>query len=555
MKPTKLSSNVFLELPPVLAHYIDSDRNLWLEGNPKRGRLSMMSRPGSFIDFESLAIERRNLIRIIGKSRARALKYNTGFEVGRREAQRHYELHSDNGRLALQAGLVYGQVQGNYVAEDKKFEFDLEKGSLYREVELKSCVEGVVHRLTAPDTEECVCWQTAGYISGHISELVGKKVVTMERTCIAQGDDSCEFISKLDSEWGDEAAWVRQASVVEPFEKELAERDELIGNAQQAARKAQASLGGMSRRLRSDLAADSLIAESSAMQPALKRMQLCMTSQAPVLIVGESGVGKESIARSIHYGSERKKRPFIEIDCKGMPDTIIKQELLGYEKGGIPGSLKSHRGAFNKAQGGTLYFSEVTDLGMELQGILLRFLEDGRVQPIGAESATKMSVRVIASTQTDIDKAVKKGTLREDLYYALSVSTVEVPPLRKRESDILRLAEAFLVEFKQRHNCEHVTMAPEFKEALMGSAWPGNVRQLRNVVEHAVIMSTTGVLTPKELPQEILASRWVKKPENLSEEVILAMLNRTHNNRSEAADLLGVGRTTLWRAMKKYGLE
>jgi DNA-binding NtrC family response regulator/predicted hydrocarbon binding protein len=555
MKPAKLSSNVFLELPPVLAHYIDSDRNLWLEGNPKRGRLSILNRSGAFLDLESLAIERRNLIRIIGKDRVRALKYQTGFEVGRRDGQRHYELHSENGRLALQAGLVYGQVQGNYIAEDKKFEFDIESGTLYREIELQSCVEAVVHRMTVPDAEECVCWNTAGYISGHISELVERKVITVETECVAHGAEACRFVSKLDSEWGEEADWIREAEAMGSLEDELAQRDELIENAQQAARKAQASLGGINRRLRSDLAADSLIAESKAMQPALKRMQLCMTSKAPVLITGEAGVGKESVARSIHFGSDRKRRPFIEIDCKGMPDTIIKQELLGYDKGSIPGSLKAHRGAFDKAQGGTIYFNEIAELGGELQGILLRFLEDGRVQPIGATTGSKMNVRIVCATQTDPDKAVKSGKIREDLFYALSVSRVDVPPLRKRESDILRLAEAFLVEFRERHNCEHVDMSQEFKEALIGSAWPGNVRQLRNVVEHSVIMSTDGTLTPKELPQEILASRWVKKPEVLTEEVILAMLNRTHNNRSEAADLLGIGRTTLWRAMKKHGID
>lgn len=555
MKPAKLSANVFLELPPVLAHYIDSDRNLWVEGNPKRGRLSMLNRSGTFLDLESQAIERRNLIRIIGKQRARALKYHSGFEVGRRDAQRHYEQHSDNGRLALQAALVYGQVQGNFIALDKKFEFDIESGSLYREIELQSCVEAVIHRLTAPDTDECVCWQTAGYISGHISELVGKKVLTIETECVAHGHDICRFVSKLDSEWGEEADWVRNSEAASSIEEELSRRDELISDAQKAARKAQASLGGMNRRLRSDLATDSLIAESKAMLPTIKRMQLCMVSKAPVLIAGEAGVGKESIARSIHYGSNRKKRPFIEIDCKGMPDNVLKQEILGYEKGAIPGSLQAHRGAFDKAQGGTLYFNEIADLGMEMQGILLHFLEDGRVQPIGSDSAAKMDVRIIAATQADTEKAVKKGTLRQDLYYALAVSRVDVPPLRKRESDILRLTEAFLVEFRERHNCQHVEMAPEFKQALLGSAWPGNVRQLRNVIEHAVIMSTNGTLTPKELPQEVLASRWVKKPESLTEELILAMLNRTHNNKSEAADLLGIGRTTLWRAMKKFGID
>lgn len=555
MRPTKLSSNVFLELPPVLSHYTDSERNTWVEGNPKRGRLSLLNRSGTFQELESQAIERRYLLKMLGEERLRAIKYQSGFEVGRRDALRHLESLGDNARLALQAGLVYGQVQGRFIAEDIKFEFDLEENSLYREVTLHSCAESVIHRMIDPDHQGCVCWHTAGYISGHISELVGRKVLTVETACTAKGDKHCQFISKLDGEWGEDADWVRDAMQCPSIDEEMAERNEQIEQAQRAAKKAQASLGGINRRLRSDLASDSLIAESKEMLPMLKRMQLCMQSHAPVLIHGEAGTGKEMVARSIHFGSDRKKRPFIEIDCKAIPDTIIKQELLGYEAGAISGSLRAHKGAILKAAGGTIYFNEVADLSMDLQRMLFQILETGKVQPIGSETKVRADIRIMTATQTDLEKAVKKGAFREDLYYALVISRVDIPPLRRRATDILRLAEAFMVEFTGRHNCTHITMGPEFKEALMDSAWPGNVRQLRNVIEHAVLMCTGEELTPKHLPEEILTSRWVKQPENLTEEVILATLSRTHNNRSEAARLLGVGRTTLWRAMKKMGLD
>lgn len=555
MRPTKLSSNVFLELPPNLAHFIETDRNSWLEGNPKRGRVSLLNRSGTFQELESQAIERKYLLQMLGTDRLRAIKYQSGFEVGRRDALRHYETLGDNARLALQAGLVFGQMQGKYVAEDIKFEFDLEESTLYREVQLQSSTESVMHRMIAPDDHRCVCWFTAGYISGHVSELVGRRVLTLESGCTAQGESCCEFVSKFDSEWGSEGDWVREAMKQPSIEQELADRDEQLEKSQLAARKAQASLGGINRRLRSDLASDSLIAESKEMLPTLRRMQLCMQSHAPVLICGESGVGKESVARSIHYGSERKKRPFIEIDCKGIPGTIIKQELIGYEADTIPGSIRAHKGAVQKASGGTLYFNEITDLDMDLQRLLLQILESNKVQPIGSETKLRADVRVMAATQNDLEKAVKKGTFREDLYYALAISRVDIPPLRKRATDILRLAEAFLIEFKERHKCDQVTMTGEFREAIMDCAWPGNVRQLRNVIEHAVLMSSTGRLTPKDLPEEILASRWVRKPEHLTEEVILATLSRTHNNKSEAADLLGIGRTTLWRTMKKLGID
>ena len=300
---------------------------------------------------------------------------------------------------------------------------------------------------------------------------------------------------------------------------------------------------------------DLFIADSGAMLPVVKRAELCCQSKAPVLIAGEPGVGKASLARSIHYGSDRYEHPFIEIDCRGMDDTTLRRELLGYEQGAIPGSLQPYDGAFHRANGGTIYFNEIMELSSEVQGILVKCIETNSIQRIGTTDSTPVNVRIIAATQGDPDKARKKGTLREALYYALAITRIDIPPLRMRDTDLMRLAEAFLYEFKERHNRPDVHMTQDFKEVLIDCAWPGNVRQLRNVIEHAMIMSTDGALTPKELPEEILASRWIRKPDLLTEEVILATLNRTHNNRSEAAELLGVGRTTLWRAMKKLGID
>lgn len=559
MRPKKLSSNVFLELPPILAHYTESNRNNWMKGNPKRGRLRLMDRPGTFQELEAQAVERRHLFQLMGFPRARALKYASGFEVGRRDALQHYTQHNENGRLALQAGLVYGQVQGCFIAEDLKFEFDLEAGTLYREITLRANTEALIHNMTLSG-DECSCYYTAGYISGHISELTSRNVITLEDQCLAKEGEVCHFISKLDTEWGEEAEWVRQAMSMPSLESELDQRDKLVAAAQQLARQAQASHPGESEEQEEQeeldpLDEDLFIADSGAMLPVIKRAELCCQSSAPVLIAGEPGVGKASLARSIHYGSERADAPFIEIDCRGMQGAILRQELLGYEQGAIPGSLQPYKGALQRAHGGTLYFNEIMELSLELQGILVKFIESGEVVPIGASAPIPLDVRIIAATQGEPDKARKKETLREDLYYALAITRIDVPALRMRDTDLMRLAEAFVHEFKLRHDRPQVTMTQDFKDVLMDSSWPGNVRQLRNVIEHALIMSPDGTLSPKELPEEILASRWVRKPDLLTEEVILATLNRTHNNRSEAAELLGVGRTTLWRAMKKLGID
>ena len=555
MRPAKLSSNVFLELPPVLSHYVEADRHLWIDGNPRRGRLSMLNRSGSFVDLETQAVERRHLVQMLGIEQARDLLYRMGFEQGRRDALRHIETFNKNVRLALQAALVFGQLQGRFVAETKLFEFDLNEPTLKREVTLTACTEAVIQSMANPETGECACWKTAGYLSGHVSEILGRGVITLETSCLGNGGEACSFISRLDAEFGPEADWVREAMRPKNIGQEIAKRDRLIENAQKSARRAQAALGSLNRRLRSDLVLETVVADSEAMAPVAQRARQLMASDAPMIITGEPGTGKETLARTIHYGSSRKNKPFVEMDCVGTSEAIVDQELFGYEKDAFEGATLRHTGAYVRAHGGTLFLNKVSELSIETQRRLLKAMNTNIVEPQGAGEALKVDVRIVAATDEDPQEAVSSGRLREDLYYMLAVGRLDLPPLRERQTDILRLAEDFLRDYQKRYGRAQIVMNAAFKKLLMDCAWPGNVRQLRNVIEHAIIMSNGGELTPADLPEEVLATRWTRQPGDLTEEVIRATLGKTHNNRSKAAQLLGVGRTTLWRSMKRYGIE
>ncbi|MBI4560183.1 MAG: sigma 54-interacting transcriptional regulator [Candidatus Hydrogenedentes bacterium] len=555
MRPTKLSSKVFLELPPALAHYLEAPRNQWLESTPNRGRMTLLNRTGVFTDLESLAVERRHLLELLGHDRARALCYRVGFEQGRRDGARHYALYTENARLALQAGPVFGQLQGWYAAEPIKFEFDLEARTLYREILLYGCIEALAYRMAVDDTEHCACWLTAGRISGHTSELVGRRVITVEAECSARGAAACKFISRLDPEWGKEADWCRDALRIRTVDEELAQKDELLSNAQKAARRAQSALNDLNRKLRSELMLDNLVADSDTMQPVAHRAQQIAASDSPALIVGEPGTGRQAWARAIHFGGMRKHKPFIIFDCLGLTGSLLMQELLGFEKDAFPGAVRSHAGALARAHGGTLYLNEINRLREDAQGIMLQCMRDNCFTPLGAPEPVKVDVRIIAATQQDPQESVESGALREDLFYALSVGRIDLPPLRERGLDVSRLAELFLQEATQRFNRPDRTLSTELKRALQECAWPGNIRQLRHVIEHAVIMAQDRELGTQHLPDEILVTRVERPAEELTAHVIRAALRRTHNNRSRAADLLGVGRTTLWRAMKRLGLE
>ncbi len=555
MRPTKLSDQVFLELPPVLAHYLEGGRNVWLESNPGEGTLTFLNRSGVFGDLEGIAVERRRLVEMLGATRARALRFRIGFEQGRRDAARHLSVLGDNARLALQAGPVFAQLQGRFVAEPVRFEFDLEARTLFREMLLHSSYEAMARRMISDDPGECACWTTCGYLSGHMSEILGRRVITLEHECTAKGDEACRLVSRLEQEWGPEADWAREALKAATVQDELAEADERVAQAQKASRSVQSHLNHLNRRLKSELLLDSIIAESPAMQTAVARARQVLSSDMPVLLVGESGAGRQTLARAMHFVGPRKSAPFEVLDCVGLEKGLLMQELLGFEKEAFPGALRPHNGAVVRANKGTLYLNDVTELDLEAQGVLLQLLRDGTVTPLGAEAPAKANVRIVAGAQVDPSERVGAGTFREDLYYALSVARIGLPPLRERGTDILRMAEAFLLEFQERYQRPALEFSHEAKRILTECAWPGNVRQLRSVVEHAVVFTQDDEIDVDDLPEEVLVGRWKRPPQELTEQVIRAALRRTRNNRSHAADLLGVGRTTLWRAMKRMGLE
>ncbi len=556
VRPNKLSAQVFLDLPPVLAHYLEANRATWLESSPNAGRVAMMNRHGVFVDVESLAVARRQQLEILGHDRARALCFRIGFERGRRDASRHMAQYDGNARLALQAATVFGQLQGRYVAEPVRFEFDLDAGTLYREIAVRNSHEAIAHQMVRDDIRGCICWETAGYLSGHVSEILGRPVITLEQACVNAGDDCCRFISKLDSEWtADDALWARQALRVESVEAELKRRDDMVDTAQRAARSAQSSLATMSRRLKTELLLDNLIMESEAMQPVASRARQVAQTAVPVFLIGEPGSGRGNLAKAIHHGGPRREQPFESIDCRGLNPSALLQELAGYKPGAFPGAVRAYDGLLTRAQGGTIYLDEITALSSEAQGLLFRAIEHGEYLPLGSTHPLPTGVRVVAATQFDPLEKLATGELRENLYYALAVGRINVPPLRARGEDILRLAQTFLMEACERYDKPVPRMGEDFARVLRECSWPGNLRQMRNVLEHAVLFAQKEELALSELPEEVIAARWARPPQELNADVIRAVLKRTRGNRSEAANILGVGRTTLWRAMKRMGID
>lgn len=304
-----------------------------------------------------------------------------------------------------------------------------------------------------------------------------------------------------------------------------------------------------------------IIGKSEAMQEVFYIIQMVAESNANVLITGESGTGKELVARAIHNNSLRKSKPFVIVDCTTIPENLLESELFGHEKGAFTGASERKTGLIEIANEGTVFLDEIGELPMFLQKKLLRFLQEKEIQRIGSTQRIKVDVRVISATNRDLEKAVQEGSFREDLYWRLNVVRINLPPLRERKEDIPLLVNHFLNKFSKENNKPIPQLEPEVMELLLSYDWPGNIRELANVMERAVVLSPSGLISIKHLPRRIQEKTgWVAKNESslnlleLEKSLIIKALNTTGWNQTKAAEILGISRKQLRTKMKHHGL-
>lgn len=307
---------------------------------------------------------------------------------------------------------------------------------------------------------------------------------------------------------------------------------------------------------------ENIIGQSKKMQEVFTIMRKVLNSSLPVLIIGETGTGKELVARSLHYSSQRKNKKFVPIYCGGLPETLLESELFGYKRGAFTGALYDKKGLIEEADGGTLFLDEVADIPLSIQAKLLRFLQEGRFRRIGETEERYVDCRVIAATNKNLEEEIKKGNFREDLYYRLNVIRINLPPLREREEDIIILSNYFLKKFSEKENKKIKGFSKEVIEFLRNYNWPGNVRELENKIARAValcereIININDLIEEKEREKEELFK--IKRLDDYLKEKEREYLKKVleiYKNRSEAAKILGISRRTLYNRLKELGLE
>jgi DNA-binding NtrC family response regulator len=316
--------------------------------------------------------------------------------------------------------------------------------------------------------------------------------------------------------------------------------------------------------------ATEIIGEAPALLEALEMAQRAARFDCPILITGESGTGKELLARAIHRGSEREQRPMVPVNCPAIPRELVESELFGHSKGAFTGATAARVGRFDAADGGTLFLDEIGEMDLDVQSKLLRVLQDYEVTPVGEVRSHRVNVRIVAATNRDLDEEAESGRFREDLYYRLTVLQIHLPALRERREDIPALLEHLLATLSSERGVTPPTILPDARERLLSYDWPGNIRELRNVVDRMVILLAGRRVGAAQLPKKLQARRATRRDNGsfdvqlppdgldlrselarLEERLIRQALLATSGNKNQAAQLLGLKRTTLVEKLKK----
>lgn len=318
----------------------------------------------------------------------------------------------------------------------------------------------------------------------------------------------------------------------------------------------------LKEKLKDKYKSSELVGSTPQMHQIFNMIEDVAPSTASILILGETGTGKELVANAIHYQSDRACMPFIALHCAALSEGVLESELFGHEKGAFTGAVQSRKGRFELADGGTLFLDEVGEMSLKVQVKLLRVLEKGEFERVGGEKTIKVDVRLIAATNRDLEKEVAEGRFREDLFYRLNVITVPLPPLRERREDVPLLSNFFIIKYAKKYKKEIEGFAPESMEALCSYHWPGNVRELENVIERSVVLCKKNMITIDHLPKNMVPNKedisTIKIPLGTSlkeaeKEIIQKTLQMAQGSKKEAAKILGISSRKIEYKVKEWG--
>ncbi|MFJ3524786.1 sigma 54-interacting transcriptional regulator [Pseudomonas sp. NPDC090203] len=522
------------------------------------------------VQVSMMASCRRELIEMLGIERAKGFFLRLGYQSGLKDAElaRKLRPHGSDVEMFF-TGPQLHSLKGMVNVLPQEIDIDLDNGHFYADIEwqdsfeVENCASEHLH------SEQPVCWMLLGYAISYSSFFLGRQILYKEVSCRGCGDEKCRIIGKPAEQWDDADTFMRYFQS-DPIIDELQVLQVQVANMRQRLQQAAGQFYG--------------IGESAVYRKTCSLIDKVAAGKASVLLLGETGVGKEVIARSLHLRSERAGGPFVALNCAAIPPDLIEAELFGVEKGAYTGAQQSRMGRFERAHNGTLFLDEIIELTPRAQASLLRVLQEQELERVGDSQTRRVNVRVIAATHENLENAVKTGRFRADLFYRLNVFPVNIPALRDRREDIPLLIEHFLDKLHESYGKKTLGLSDRALQACLHYDWPGNIRELENLMERGVIITDVNQsiavdsLFPNDPPPSPsvgltsdgrLASQTGKQAQawidqifdaginlaSVEDQLMQAALDRSQQNVSEAARLLGMTRPALAYRLKKGPAE
>ncbi|MEJ2590803.1 MAG: sigma 54-interacting transcriptional regulator [Candidatus Thiodiazotropha sp.] len=540
----------------------------------EEGRIQLSDQRMIMLHVDAMGSLRKELIDTLGIERARGLLTRMGYASGVRDAKLSRKLMPDasDEELMLMGPRLH-MLEGIVKVSPIKIDIDIAHGKYYGDLIWEHSYEADVHLEQFGVHTEAVCWTQIGYATGYTSEIVGRFILYREPECCGMGDRHCRNVGKPIEEWDGDVE--EDLKYFNP--DHIA--DQLL--------KLQEEVAHLRYSLDEETAPGDMVGSTPAFLRTCEFLKKAGESNVTVLLLGETGVGKEMFARSLHAISARGDKNFVAINCAAIPESLIESELFGVEKGAYTGAQHSRPGRFERAHGGTLFLDEVGELSPAAQAKLLRVLQEGEFERIGDSRTRKVNVRLIAATNVDLQQAVDAGRFRADLYYRLNVFPLLIPSLRERRDDIPALVNRFLEKYTALHGKRIDGVTDRALRALMSYDWPGNIRELENIIERGVIIAAndtridvTSLFPSLDIEQPLASTplpgqtaESAVTPQSplgldrmvdllLDQNVPLATLenrlldravSRTRGNLASAGRLLGLTRPQMAYRMKKHG--
>ncbi|MEE4270254.1 MAG: sigma-54-dependent Fis family transcriptional regulator [Thermoanaerobaculales bacterium] len=529
-----------------------------LELDPEGGTIRFAGQRALLLDAVAMGLLRQYLVENFGLTAARAVLTQFGFAHGwRMAAAMQIEFEWESNEEWQRAGPRISTLEGLFRTQPGSEDPLSKQGAM-----LLASYEAEQHLLHFGRSNAAVCWTICGLMSGYVSHTTGREIYVLEDRCLGEGHAACHLLGRTREEWGDEhaeeLAFFDSGRLKECLDVSLSEVTETLKAAEEKLRAHRQAVVLVARDVEEPLG---IVAKSPKMQNVIDLARRVAKVDATVLITGESGVGKERIARLVHDESTRAAGPFVAINCGAITETLLESELFGHTRGAFTGASSDRPGLFEAANHGTLLLDEIGEISSGMQVKLLRVLQEREIRRIGENKNRPVDVRVLATTNRDLTSGVEDGGFRQDLYYRLKVVELDVPPLRDRREDILPLARVLLADAGERMGRKISAIAPQAADQLLRYDWPGNVRELENAIERAVALARGRRVSLEDLPEEVrqafpkpvVAGGAVQTLREVEKEYILAVLKLNGGNRTRTAEQLRIGSATLYRKLKSYG--